>query len=70
MTQVERINAAIQQRCEQIGYRFKPWQPTPWEVETPEPPAYAAAGSVWGSEWPRVWRLRQQMIAELGRGET
>jgi hypothetical protein len=67
MTNADRLNAAIRERCAALGYTFKPWQPTPWEVDGPGPPAWAGTGA-WSSEWFRVWRLRERLIAEISEG--
>ncbi len=41
MSKADRINEAIREHCAALGYTFKPWQPVPWEVDGPEPPAWA-----------------------------
>lgn len=64
MTELERQNAAVRAHCEAHGYAFKPWQPVPWETTTPGPPAWAA-GSLWAAEWPKVYRLRMKILADL-----
>jgi hypothetical protein len=66
MSKAADISAAIERLCQARGYHFKPWQPRPWEVDQPEPPAWAGGvTSAWTQEWPRIWRLRQQLLAEI-----
>lgn len=39
---------------------LRPWQPSPLEADTPEPPAWAG-GSAWASEWPLAHDLRVKL---------
>ena len=50
--------------CADRGWRFKPWEATPWQADTddcPWPPTSAG-----GESWPKARKLRAQILAELG----
>lgn len=45
-----------------------PWQPSPIDTDTPEPPAWATqrGKTGWAEEWPMVFELRQALDARAG----
>ncbi len=64
MTDIERKSSAVRAHCEAVGYRFKPWEPCPWETDTPDPPGWAR-GTAWARNWPRIFRLRLVILDEI-----
>jgi hypothetical protein len=44
---------------------LQPWQPSPFHVNDPEPPANMA-GTMFASSWPHVWELRQALLEMSG----
>jgi hypothetical protein len=43
---------------------IKPWQPSPLDTATPEPPEWARNdGTQWSEDWPKVYAIRQELEA-------
>jgi hypothetical protein len=53
----------IESHCTERGYRFKPWEPKPWEVD--EGPSPWPAGNAGATAWPRIQALRRKIIEDL-----
>ncbi len=40
---------------------LSPWTPSPLNVDSPYPPAWAAPRGSWAQEWEKAWQLRQKL---------
>ena len=58
------IEDEIRTYCEAQGWRFKPWETTPWGATHDECPW--PAQSMGAQTWPKARALRAQIVAELG----
>ena len=41
---------------------IRPWQPSPFDVTTPGPPAWASVSGPFHTAWPRAWEIRQALL--------
>lgn len=57
------VNEKIRKLCEERGYRFKPWEARPWEVD--EGPCPWPGGAT-VTTWPKAQKLRRRLLKELG----
>jgi hypothetical protein len=53
------------ERALAAAIRQRPWQPSPLEVDGPEPPAWAGHGSGWATQWLVMWEVRQEIERRL-----
>ena len=51
------------ERALYAAIRQRPWQPSPLEVDGPEPPAWASSG--WRTQWEVMWQVRQEIERKL-----
>ncbi|MFD2053781.1 hypothetical protein ACFSQT_12000 [Mesorhizobium calcicola] len=50
-------NATLRQ-----ALKIRPWEPSPLEVDGPQPPDWARNdGTAWTACWPNAWALRQEL---------
>jgi hypothetical protein len=70
---IERIGISAEaleawQRGDRLGLvralGLQPWQAHPFDVADPEPPA-DMIGTMYAASWPRIWRIRQELL-EMG----
>jgi len=54
----------IRAHCEAMGWRFKPWEATPWDADREESPWPTLTAG--GASWPKARKLRATILAELG----
>lgn len=50
---------------------LKPWQPSPFDIDGPEPPHWTRQGDIWNEHWPLVAGLRAELdgLCSDRRGE-
>ena len=53
------------ERALAAAIRQRPWQPSPLEVDGPEPPTWSSPGSAWRTEWEVMWEVRQEIERKL-----
>ena len=47
---------------------LRPWQPSPLDVDKPDPPSYAKSG-LWADAWPVAFDLRLKLECDLSKHE-
>jgi len=52
-----------------LALGLRPWQPSPLDADTPDPPAWAGPGP-WRDSWPLALDLRGMLEAESRSTET
>ena len=40
---------------------LRPWQPSPMDADTDEPPAWRGTGDLWTADWPLAYGLRLEL---------
>jgi hypothetical protein len=63
MAKRHELDEEIRALCESKGWRFKPWEAHPANVDdgpSPHPP-----GTAYNASWPKAQKLRRKLIAEI-----
>jgi len=59
----ENLNQRIRALCEAKGYKFRPWEVHPAEVDAG--PSPWPGGTMGAQSWPKAQKLRRKLVAEF-----
>ena len=49
---------------------LRPWQPSPMDADTDEPPAWRSTVDLWAADWPLVHGLRLELEQTVDAGKS